>query len=257
MAINLSTLVSGAQHKPPRILLYSVAGLGKTTFAANAPSPVFICTEDGLGELDVPSFPISTSYAGVMEAIGSLATEDHKYQTVVVDSLDWMEPLILKHVCEVQNVQTIEAIPYGKGFVMALDYWREFTEALNYLRNEKNMIVIQLAHADVKRYESPDTDSYDRYQIKLNPKAGAIVEENCDCVFFGNYKTFTKEDTRAPGKKGEKRLLAVGDSQRFIYTSERPAFRAKNRYSLPEQIPLDENVWGMISQHISFFKKMK
>lgn len=261
MAIDLKSLTTGAALKPPRILFYAVHGIGKTTFAATAPNPVFIQTEDGLGEQsestrEAARFPLATSYGDVMEAITTLSTEKHEFQTVAVDSLDWLEPLILRHVCEQQNVATIEAIPYGKGFVMAQDYWREFTEGLNYLRSEKGMIVIQTAHADVKRYEAPDQPSYDRYMMKLNPKAASIIEENADIVLFGNYKTFTKEDAHAPGKKGEKRLLAVGNNQRFIYTAERPAFRAKNRYNLPEEIPLDNNVWGVLSEHIGYLKNL-
>ena len=166
-----------------------------------------------------------------------------------------MEPLILRHVCEIQNVSTIEAIPYGKGFVMALDFWREYTEALNYLRNERKMIIIQLAHSDVKRYEAPDQPSYDRYTMKLNPKAAAIVQENADIILFGNYKTFTKEDQQAPGKKGEKRLLAVGNSQRFVYTAEKPAFHAGNRFNLPEEIPLDD-VWSVLADKVGFLRDL-
>ena len=261
MAIDLKSLTTGGGSKPPRILFYAVHGIGKTSFAANAPAPVFIQTEDGLGEQseetrNAARFPIAASYQDVSDALTVLATEKHDFMTVAVDSLDWLEPLILQRVCEHQGVNTIEAIPYGKGFVMALDIWREFTQALNYLRNEKTMLVIETAHADVKRYEAPDQNSYDRYMMKLNPKAAAIVEENADIVLFGNYKTFTKEDANAPGKKGEKRLIAVGNNQRFLYTAERPAFRAKNRYNLPEEIPLDGNVWGVLSEHIGYLKQL-
>src|SRR5690606_27553337 len=110
MAINLSNLVKGAANSPPRILIFGVSGIGKTTFCADAPNPVFIQTEDGLGTLKSDAFPLARSYDEVIEAIGSLINENHNYKTLIVDSLDWLEPLIWKKVCAVQNVETIESI---------------------------------------------------------------------------------------------------------------------------------------------------
>ena len=49
MAVNFDSLRSTTALTPPRILLHGVAGIGKTTFAAGADEPVFLCTEDGLG----------------------------------------------------------------------------------------------------------------------------------------------------------------------------------------------------------------
>ena len=48
--------------KPPRIMLYGTEGIGKSTFAAQAPSPIFLPTEDGLGEIDCASFPLCKKY---------------------------------------------------------------------------------------------------------------------------------------------------------------------------------------------------
>ena len=251
MAISLATLRTGKDNKPPRILISGVQGVGKTTFAAAAPNPVFLFTEDGKGNLDLTDWAIS-SFDEMMEALTVLATEKHDFMTVVVDSADWFEPMVLQKVCQSQGVATIEAIPYGKGYTMALDYWREYLAALDYLRNEKNMVVIQTAHSHIKRYEAPDTDSYDRYMLKLNDKAANLLAEHSDCVFFTNYRTILKEDKNAPGKKGEKRVRAVGDGDRVLHTEERPAFHAKNRYSLPETIELNEKAWQVLAEHIPF-----
>ena len=100
MAISLASLQRSTDVKPPRILIYGVSGVGKTTLAASAPSPVFILTEDGLGALDVPHFSLATSFDDILQAQGALYTEPHEFKTVVVDSLDWLEPLVWKHVCE-------------------------------------------------------------------------------------------------------------------------------------------------------------
>ena len=255
MAINLESLTKGAETKPPRILITGTEGCGKTTFASRAPNPVFLMTDEGTGKLDITRWKIK-SFDEMMEGLGILATEDHDFQTAVIDSVDWLEPEVFEKVCQLQQVDNIESIGYGKGYNYALDQWREYLSALDYLRNERNMIIIQIAHTQVKRYESPETDSYDRYTIKLNEKAGRILSEHSDCVFFCNYKTFLKEDKNAPGKKGEKRALAVGDSTRYLYTERRPAFDAKNRYDLPHEIPLNDKTWDVLSQHIPFLQKL-
>ena len=44
--------------KTERVIVYGESGLGKTTFATSAPNPIVIQTEDGLGEIDVPCFPL-------------------------------------------------------------------------------------------------------------------------------------------------------------------------------------------------------
>ena len=51
-----------------------VHGIGKSTFAAQAPSPVFIQTEDGLGMLDCAHFPLAASFDDVIGALAALYT---------------------------------------------------------------------------------------------------------------------------------------------------------------------------------------
>ena len=69
----------------PRVMLYGVEGIGKTTFAAGAPNPIFILTEDGLGSLKVDHFPLARSSSDVMEAIGTLYSEKHDFKTQRTD----------------------------------------------------------------------------------------------------------------------------------------------------------------------------
>ena len=258
MAIDLKQLIQSRKNtSPPRILVYGVQGCGKTEFASNSPAPVFIFTEDGAGSLPVNSFPLAKSYDDVMTYITALCTEDHSYKTLVVDSLDWFEPLVWGRLVQdnstaSKTLQKIEEIGYGKGYTMALDYWREYLDAINFLRNEKDMAIIQIAHSDVKRFESPSSDSYDRYTVKLHAKASALLQEHSDCVFFANYSTHVTEEKLGFNNT---RKRAVGGDQRFIYTQERPAYAAKNRYGLPESILLEQGMptWEVLAKHIPWF----
>ena len=80
----------GVRHAPPRILIYGTEGIGKSTTASQAPKPIFIATEDGLDQIDCDSFPLARRFDEVMSALSALYTEKHDYQSVVIDSLDWV-----------------------------------------------------------------------------------------------------------------------------------------------------------------------
>lgn len=235
MAISLASLKRAATVAAPRILIHGVAGVGKTTFAAGAPAPVFILTEDGLGTLDVPHFPLARTYDDVLEALAALYTESHEYRTVVVDSVDWLEPLVWQRACKDHGWSSIEDAGYGKGYVAALDLWRQYVDGLDALRADKGMTIIQIAHTDIKRFDSPEHDPYDRYIIKLHARAAALLQEHSDIVLFANYRVSTVKSDVGFNKKVNR---ALGSGERLLHTAERPAFLAKNRYGLPDAIPL-------------------
>lgn len=245
MAISLSAISRSAGISAPRILIYSDAGVGKTTLAAGAPAPVFLSTEDGLGKLEVDAFPLLTSYPQVIDALTALYHEEHSFKTVVIDSLDHLEPLIWEQVCSEHDKGCIEEFGYGKGYVEALNHWRNLLSWLNALRSKKGMAIILIAHAEIKRFESPEVDSYDRYQIKLHKRASELVQESMDCVLFANYKTVINKEDAGFGKK---KARGVATGQRVLYTEARPAFVAKNRYSLPPELPMS---WEAFSQALN------
>ncbi|NBV89621.1 MAG: ATP-binding protein, partial [Betaproteobacteria bacterium] len=190
------------------------------------------CTEDGLGSLAVDHFPLATTTAQVMEAIGTLYQESHEFGTVVLDSLDWLDNLIWK---EIESKYDAKDLAYGKGAVIAAERWREILAGLNALRNDKSMAVVLIAHCQIKRFDSPETEPYDRYQLKLQERASALVREWADAVLFANYKTIVRKDDVGFNKTVAR---GVSTGERLLFTSERPAYQAKNRYSLPESIPL-------------------
>jgi hypothetical protein len=232
MAISLASLNRTTALKPPRVLIHGVHGVGKTTFAAGAPDPVFILTEDGLGTLDVPHFPLARTLDDVMQALAALYTEEHAFRTLVVDSADWLEPLIHARVCKDQGWSSIEDAGYGKGYVHALD---QYIEGLNALRDDKRMAIVQIAHTDIKRFDSPESEPYDRYVIKLHTKASALLQEHSDIVLFANYRISTVKSDVGFNKKVTR---ALGSGERLLHTAERPAFLAKNRYGLSDTLEM-------------------
>lgn len=235
MAITLASLRTSDTIEPPRIVLYGVNGIGKTTFAAGAPSPVLIPTEDGLGKIKgLTYFPKATSYNDVLEMLQALITTEHTFKTVIIDSFDWLEKLIFEHVARLEGKNHISDIGYNKGYESAQRFWYEVIRLLDRLRNEKSMAVILIGHVLVKQFNAPDTENYDRYRFDIHDKGASVLRDWCDVILFANYKTYIKSQDAGFNKKEHK---GVGSAERVLYTEERPAFWAKNRYGLPFEIP--------------------
>ena len=247
MAISLASLRSSTSLSPPRLLLYGVAGVGKTEFAAASPRSVILQTEDGLGRIEATTFGLLRSFDEIMEALGALYTEPHDFETLVVDSLDWLEPLVWQYTARTHNQPDIESFGYGKGYLAALDTWRSFLDGVNALRDERGMGVILIAHAEIKRFDSPETEPYDRYQPKLHRSASALVQEHVDAVLFANYRVSTLKSDVGFNKKV---VRGVSGGDRLLHTAERPAFLAKNRFGLAETLPLS---WPELAAGIPFY----
>lgn len=235
-----SIIGSGDVFTPQKILIYGVQGLGKTTFGATFEKPILLRTEDGAAALNVPTFPdLVTDYQHMLDAITSLHGE-HPFRTLVLDSLDWLEPLVHAHTCRRLEVESIEAPGYGKGYTEADTDWRMIMGGLDSLRHNRGMTMVIIAHAEIKRFEPPDSAGYDRYQIKLQKRAWALWQEWADMVLFSNYR----KALIAKDKKGEK-VRAEGVGERILYTEERPAFCAKNRWGLPPDISIgNDRTWA-------------
>lgn len=243
--MTLDNVQTGVAFKPPKIVVYGVGGVGKTTFCAAAPNPIFLFTEEGQGNLDVARFPLAKSWADVLAAVGTLYTEDHDYQTLVIDSIDFAEPLLWDHTAQAGGKENIEDFGYGKGYGFAVDGARELLSGLDALRDEKGMAIILIAHSDVVRFENPEGEAYDTFDLRLHKRLRETVDYWCDAVLFANFKQAVVKDKEGFNKE---RARAVGSGERVLYTERRPAFRAKNRYSLPPQMPLE---WDAFANAVS------
>lgn len=233
--ISLASIQKGGSRKPPIIVIHGAPCIGKTVFGVSGPTPIVVRTEDGLGFLTPDTFPIAASWDDVIAAIGALYQEQHDYATVVVDSLSAMEPLIWRQVARDNNKENIEDLGYGKGYVIALDYWAQFLQGITALRDDKGMTPVLIAHSDVIRYDSPDVEPYDRHQIKLHKRAFQLLYERADVIGFAAWRTHV---VKAEVGFNQKVARGVGTGERLLHLVERPAYIAKNRYGLPETIPL-------------------
>lgn len=226
-------LSKGIKQEPEFLVVYGVEGIGKTTFASQAPNPVIVDIEGGSGEIDTTRISPDQlkTFHNVIDAIKHLSGEDG-VGTIVIDSLSKLEQLIWKETCERKSkngktFKSIEDFVYKQGYIFALDEWQEFVEACGIARSQgKNVVII--GHTAAKNFDDPTMlEKYARYEIDIHPKASALLKKYVKAVLFANYKTLVKDG------KG----LETGE--RLIYTERRPGHDAKNRYGLPYEIPFN------------------
>lgn len=249
MALSLDNLVKKRADKPPRMVIYGVPGVGKTTLAAEFPSPIFLQTEEGAGALELTTFQAEPfrSFAEVEEAIVLLFEGEHAFRTVVIDSLDWLEPLVWAEACRRNGWASIEEPGYGKGYIETDAVWRHLLKGLDALRQHRGMNVVMLAHEQIKTFADPERESYDTYQLRLHRRAADILTEFADVIGFMNF-SISIEKEKAGFKATAK---AKGSGQRMLHLSQRPSFVAKNRYGMPDSIMINPGAgYAALAPHL-------
>jgi hypothetical protein len=234
-------ILTGRQARPRRILLYGQHGVGKSTWAAEAPNPLFLNIEDGLGDIDCAKTEKLASFGEVVNAISYAAASS--YRTLVVDTLDWLERLIFAEVAQEANKPTVADIGYGKGYEAATKKWSFLLSGLEAARQAGKGVIL-LAHARVVKFENPETSAYDRYELDLHKSSNGMIQEWCDEVLFASFRVFTRTEDQGFGKE---RVLALGGKERYIRTNESAAAVAKNRLRLPDELPMN---WAAYAQYL-------
>lgn len=228
-------IISGKIIKPQKVVIYGPEGIGKSTFAAQFPKPLFIDTEGSTSHLEVDRLPRPTSWQMLKQYIKDLKGDTMGYHTLVIDTADWAERLCEEAVCQSNGKVGIEDFGYGKGYTYVKEEFGRLLDSLSDLI-DAGMNVVLTAHSIIRKFELPEeTGAYDRYELKLGQKAGnqcaALAKEWADMVLFVNYKeiVITTKDNK---KK-------VSGGKRVMYTAHNPCWDAKNRHGLAEELPFD------------------
>lgn len=235
MSFDLNSIKKNKPNRTPLMVLHGTPGIGKTTFSASLPSPLFIMTDEGgLGDNQVDAFPICKSYEDVFNALKTCyQIKKGDKETLVIDSLSSLEPLIWEKVALEDGKHNIEDLGFGKGYQIALSYWQEIIQGCRGLINKEIFKrIILIAHSDIVRFESPDSESYDRYGIKLHKKAVQLFYEQADIIAFASQPTFIRQ----VDETGKVRAVAGKKGGTILHLKETPSLIAKNRYSLPDKI---------------------
>lgn len=231
-------IVSGKVQKAKKVVIYGPEGIGKSSLAAQFPNSIFIDTEGSTTEMDVQRLKKPSSWEMIQQQAAWVKQQGpHRFGTLIIDTFDWAEMLCVNSVCATHSKSGVEDFGYGKGYVYVAE---EIGRFLNFLQDvvDSGINVVLVAHSQIVKFEQPDEmGAYDRYQLKLGAKTGSrtapLVKEWADIVLFVNYKTFSV----ATDKEGKKNKAQGG--ARTMYTTHHPAWDAKNRHGLPDELPLD------------------
>lgn len=229
----LDKVTTGKIQKPELVLIYGPDGVGKSTFAANAPAPIFAEVEEGTARLNVARLPLIENWNLILQGIKELTEEKHHYKTLVIDSLDWLETLLWAEICKEYKAATIEHAcgGYGKGYVEAVVRWDDLIKRLSHLRNKIGMNIILIAHSETAKHnDALNQVEYDKFQMKLHKRAAPRFREWVDSVLFANFEIHATKD-------GDN-TRAYSTGVRKLWTEGRPGFDAKNRLGLPPVIDL-------------------
>jgi hypothetical protein len=233
-------LTQGIRQEPQRIVLYGPEGIGKSTLASQLPDPVFLDVEGSTSDLNVVRAPAPGSWRALVDQVGEFGRDHHGRKTLVIDTADWAEKLCIAHICASNNMTSLGGEKdFGRSYNLLEQEWCRFLDSLSRVATS-GMHVCLTAHAGVKNTRQPDVDAgYDRWELKMERKTAAATKEWARTVLFLNYKTYIVED------KGKKRGTG---GHRVMYASHSPAWDAKNRCGLPDEMRME---FGEISRLFS------
>lgn len=248
MGLNITRGIQ--EQAAQRVVLYGVEGVGKTTLASEFPDPLFIDTEGSTRHLDVARLDPPSSWSMLMEQIRQVRSE-RPCSTLVIDTIDWAERLCIDHIiaqAESATVRSIEDFGWGAGYTKLVEEFGRFLDLLSSVARA-GVNVVLVAHADVRRFDTPEEAvSYDRWELKLSKsgqkKVSPLVKEWADAVLFLNFETIV--ETVASGPKQVKGK-ARGGTKRVMHTQHSACWDAKNRWGLAERLPLE---YAGIAAHI-------
>ena len=227
-------ITGGVMPAPLKVVLYGVEGIGKSSFAARFPQPVFIDTEGGTGRLDVQRLPAPDSWQMLLDEAAAAADGQVPCQTLVLDTADWAEKLCMAGVCARFKVKGIEDIGYGKGYTYVKEDFAWLLDGLDQVVASGRHVVV-IAHAALSKFEQPDAvGSYDRWTMKTSKQVAPLLREWCDMLLFANYKTVVEKSGSGPSAKNK-----ASGARRVLYTTHNACWDGKNRFALPDEVPFD------------------
>jgi len=229
---------------PSRVVFHGQGGIGKTSFAAQAPDPIFLLSpgETGLhtlidaGQLpEVPSLEVG-SWPGLLGLIDELTTAETSYRTCVLDTADGFEKLCNRHVRDTDyngdgSERGFEG--YQRGYkTVANGPWQELLAALDRMRELKRMAIILLAHTGVGNFANPNGADFNRFTPAMAKYSWELTFAWADMVLFGQREIVTVKE------RGDRKAKGKGGSARIISTEYDAIADAKNRHNLPPEIDM-------------------
>ena len=233
----------GKKKMPLRICGHGRDGQGKSYFGK---ASLFVNVEGGIDDIDCESINcVNQPFDFIMEALRYIAGnhKDIKQDTITIDSIDWVERMVHKQICEERGVPSgsinDKKLAFGVGHQTAASKFREILNALDHIRNLGFNIYL-ISHSKVVSVEDPNLDPYDRWDLALQKNVRNYVREWCDIVAYIAMETFTKKQE---SDFGATKFKPTSTGRRLLYIGNDPSYESKTRIALPDKIDLDWNVF--------------
>lgn len=237
----LDNIQANSGPRALKVVIHGENGIGKTTFAAGAPRPLILAVEDGIGVLNVPFLRTRSSdelQNALMELLQGFRSGQRPFDSVIVDSLDALEAMVWKKVCETGHKKNIEDFGYGKGYIFALQKWAGIRDQIQAI-NDCGIHTIAIAQSNNKTNNDPVYGSYNRTILRLHEKTAGLWRDWADIMGFATQRLTLKGDD-----KGAPRAIAMGE--RVLEIGASPAYWSKNRFNMPGTLPLS---WNALTQN--------
>lgn len=259
-APSFSDVIVGKEFQPPRILVYGIDGVGKSTLASQAPNVIFIQTGDELGQIGAARFPVCTHYSHVIQRLRQVADQAHEYQTLAIDHLSGLEKLIFDKVAQGSGKSSIDLVGGGfdKGQKLAMSEWGEVMELLNKCWN-RGMAIILIAHARSEKLGDPENPMAEQFAPALHRKTSCeMFRRWADAILFLTRRMTVKKEGQGIMEKQIPVAIGADGGERIIRTQWTPGSVGKNRYNIPMEIPFEkEGAFDLVMSYISSFYEEK
>ena len=152
-------VIKQATPTAPKLMIYGLSGVGKSTLASKLKNPIFIDMEGGLNYMDVARTPTLTSYASVLKVLGELfnvaEAGKREYDTIVIDSVDWLVRKVVEKAAGIDKNKLDETLNrsnggYGNGKQVLENHIRTYLLPLLVTLNKQGYGICLIAHADRK-----------------------------------------------------------------------------------------------------------
>lgn len=233
-------ITKGADRsKGIKTVIYGQEGVGKTTLASKFPDPVFIDTEGSTSQYeDISRMPAPKNWRDLNQMIEWLAKEK-PCKTVVIDTVDWAEAKEVEDLLATSNKESIADFGYGEGYIRSAERIQKFMDELETKLINQGINVVLVCHSQIRKVELPDErGAFDKYELKLGKKTASqtspIIKEWADLILFCKFEMMLEKTDDPNGKK-----KARGGQKRIMCTTHSATWDAKNRYGLPDVLPMD------------------
>lgn len=270
--MNITNAKPSTNTGPTRVAIHGVEGSGKSTTSCYFPKPLIVGAENGIPR-DL-GFSVDTiapsSWLDVFDVVGSLTKDWHDYETAVIDTVDWMEPLIHRFVCardskrqtemnpKGRELESIEDYGFGKGYLAAEEEFRKLIGALDIMQAKRHIHVVLLLHSAVRTFKNPSGADFDRWEPKCHARISRVVVEYAENVLFTYFpmdaSKISEDKDRHKMSPDRARAKGVMTGDRMVGCQQSAMYDAKNRVRLPPEMPMtDPNqlVSMLLGEHLA------